>query len=70
MVTNFQPWKRLVEQEQQGKPKSTYGSYLLKNLSRELSDEFGTGFSVAKLLKKHNIILIMMYKCYCTVLMY
>ena len=41
--------KRIVEQEQQGKSKSKYGSYLLKNLSKELLDEFGTGFSVANL---------------------
>lgn len=41
--------KRIVEQEQQGKTKSKYGSYLLKNLSKELLDEFGTGFSVANL---------------------
>ncbi|MCU6732084.1 PDDEXK nuclease domain-containing protein [Diplocloster agilis] len=41
--------KRIVEQEQQGKTKSKYGSNLLKNLSKELSDEFGTGFSVANL---------------------
>lgn len=41
--------KRIVEQEQQGETKSKYGSYLLKNLSKELLDEFGTGFSVANL---------------------
>ena len=41
--------KRIVEQEQKGKTKSKYGSYLLKNLSKELLDEFGTGFSVANL---------------------
>lgn len=41
--------RRIVEQEQQGKTKAKYGSYLLKNLSKELLDEFGTGFSVANL---------------------
>lgn len=41
--------KRIVEQELQGKERAKYGSYLIKNLSKELSDELGTGFSVASL---------------------
>ena len=41
--------RRIVEQEQYGKIKTKYGSYLIKNLSEQLSDEFGTGFSVANL---------------------
>lgn len=41
--------KRIVEQELFGKERAKYGSYLIKNLSKELSDEFGTGFSVASL---------------------
>ncbi len=41
--------QRIVEQEQYGKTKTKYGSYLIKNLSEQLSDEFGTGFSVANL---------------------
>lgn len=41
--------KRIIEQEQNGESKAKYGSYLIKNLSKELSDEFGTGFSVANL---------------------
>lgn len=41
--------KRIVEQELLGKERAKYGSYLIKNLSKELSDEFGTGFSVASL---------------------
>ncbi len=41
--------KRIVEQELSGKERAKYGSYLIKNLSKELSDEFGTGFSVASL---------------------
>lgn len=41
--------RRIVEQEQYGKTKTKYGSYLIKNLSEQLSDEFGTGFSVANL---------------------
>lgn len=41
--------KRIVEQEQFGEERAKYGSYLIKNLSKELSDEFGTGFSIASL---------------------
>lgn len=41
--------RRIVEQEQYGEKKAKYGSYLIKNLSKQLSDEFGTGFSVANL---------------------
>lgn len=41
--------RRIVEQEQYGEKKVQYGSYLIKNLSKKLSDEFGTGFSVANL---------------------
>ena len=41
--------RRIVEQEQYGEKKAQYGSYLIRNLSKQLSDEFGTGFSVASL---------------------
>lgn len=41
--------RRIVEQEQYGEKKAQYGSCLIKNLSIQLSDEFGTGFSVANL---------------------
>jgi predicted nuclease of restriction endonuclease-like (RecB) superfamily len=41
--------RRIVEQEQYGEKKARYGSYLIRKLSIQLSDEFGTGFSVANL---------------------
>lgn len=41
--------RRIVEQEQYGQKKAQYGSYLIRKLSIQLSDEFGTGFSVANL---------------------
>lgn len=41
--------RRIVEQEQYGEKKAKYGSCLIKKLSKQLSDEFGTGFSVANL---------------------
>lgn len=41
--------ERIVEQEQKGNRKAKYGSYLIKRLSQELSDQYGTGFSVANI---------------------
>ena len=41
--------KRIVEEDQEGKTKAEYGKKLLENLSRNLTDEFGKGFSYANL---------------------
>ncbi len=41
--------KRIVEEDQEGKSKAKYGKKLLENLSRNLTDEFGKGFSYANL---------------------
>ena len=41
----WQMGKRIVEQEQQGKGRADYGTQLLKSLSKELTAEFGKGFS-------------------------
>jgi len=46
--------KRIVEEEQMGKAKATYGERLLEELSRHLRDRFGKGFSVANLLTYSN----------------
>ncbi len=37
--------KQIVEEEQNGKDRAEYGSYLIKELSSRLTDEFGKGFS-------------------------
>lgn len=37
--------KRIVEEEQNGKERAEYGSFLIKNLSIELTQTFGKGFS-------------------------
>jgi hypothetical protein len=45
-------WKigrRIIEEEQNGQARAEYGSYLIKELARNLGDEFGKGFSVANL---------------------
>lgn len=41
--------ERIVWQEQQGKERADYGSYVVKHLSQELTRDFGTGFSEANL---------------------
>ena len=41
--------QRIVEEEQQGSSTAIYGNALLKNLSKELTKEFGKGFSLANL---------------------
>src|SRR5438128_2727801 len=41
--------RRIVEEEQQGSQRAEYGEGLIKALSRQLTGEFGKGFSVANL---------------------
>ena len=38
--------KRILEEEQEGKERAEYGTYLLKNLAETIEPEFGSGFSV------------------------
>ena len=45
----WQMGKRIVEEEQQGKERADYGKQLLKELSAELTKEFGKGFSTGSL---------------------
>lgn len=50
MVTAY--WligKRIVLEEQKGQDRANYGENLLKNLSKELTAEFGNGFSYSNL---------------------
>ena len=37
--------KQIVEEEQSGEDRAKYGSYLIKELSTKLTDDFGKGFS-------------------------
>ena len=41
--------KRILEEEQQGKERADYGTYLLENLAKHLEPEFGSGFGVRQL---------------------
>jgi predicted nuclease of restriction endonuclease-like (RecB) superfamily len=45
-------WKvgeRIFNEEQQGKERADYGSYLIRNLAKELEPEYGSGFSYRQL---------------------
>ncbi len=39
----------IVEKEQQGKERAEYGTYLIRNLAREIEPEYGSGFGVRQL---------------------
>lgn len=41
--------QRIFEEEQQGKERADYGSYLIKNLAQRLTPEYGSGFGVRQL---------------------
>ena len=43
--TYWEIGRTIVEEQQQGKEKAEYGKYLLENLSKELTNKFGKGFS-------------------------
>ena len=45
----WQIGRRILEEEQKGKERADYGSYLLKNLAKKLEPEYGSGFSVRQL---------------------
>lgn len=41
--------QRIVEKEQQGNERAEYGTYLIKNLAKEIEPEYGSGFGVRQL---------------------
>lgn len=47
--TYWEIGRQIVEEEQQGKDRAEYGSFLIRELSKRLSEEFGEGFSVQSL---------------------
>lgn len=49
VLTNFEIGRRIVEHEQKGEKRAGYGQELLKELSAQLTEEFGKGFSVSNL---------------------
>ena len=51
--------RRILDEEQKGKERADYGSYLLKNLALKLEPDFGSGFSVRQLERSRQF-----YKMY------
>jgi hypothetical protein len=49
VVSNFLIGMRIINEEQNGKIRAEYGKETLKQLSKELSIEFGRGYSVRNL---------------------
>ena len=41
--------RRIFEEEQQGKDRAEYGTYLIKNLADDLEPEYGSGFTIRQL---------------------
>ncbi|SHL25063.1 PDDEXK nuclease domain-containing protein [Flavobacterium chilense] len=48
-ITYFEIGRIIVEEEQNGKNRAEYGKQLLKGLSKQLTEEFGKGFSIRNL---------------------
>jgi predicted nuclease of restriction endonuclease-like (RecB) superfamily len=55
----WQIGRRILEEEQKGKERADYGTYLLKNLAKKLEPEYGSGFSVRQLERSRQF-----YKMY------
>ena len=55
----WQIGRRIQEEEQKGKERADYGTYLLKNLAKRLEPEYGSGFSVRQLERSRQF-----YKMY------
>lgn len=49
VMTYWEIGKRIVEDEQSGNARAEYGKFLLKNLAKELTEEFGKGFEESNL---------------------
>ena len=49
--TYWEVGKYIVEYEQQGKERATYGSKILESLSQDLTQKYGAGFSTRSLSK-------------------
>ena len=47
--TNFEIGRHIVEHEQMGAARADYGKEVIKNLAAQLTDEFGSGFSLSNL---------------------
>lgn len=57
--------RRIFEEEQQGKDRADYGTYLVKTLAEKLEVEFGSGFSERQLKFADNFIEFIQLGTYC-----
>jgi hypothetical protein len=58
VLTYFEIGRMIVEEEQSGKERAGYGKQLLINLSKDLSKEFGRGFSEDNLSNMRKFYLV------------
>jgi predicted nuclease of restriction endonuclease-like (RecB) superfamily len=58
VMTNYEIGRRIVEHEQQGEKRAVYGAQLIKELSEQLSSEFGRGFSTSNLASMKSFYLL------------
>lgn len=56
-ITYFEIGRIIVEEEQNGKDRAEYGKELLKDLSKQLTKEFGRGFSIDNLENMRKLFL-------------
>jgi hypothetical protein len=57
VITYFEIGRMIVEEEQNGKERATYGKSILKELSKVLTKEFGKGFSVQNIERMRSFYL-------------
>ncbi len=58
VYTYFEIGRIIVEEEQSGKDRAEYGKQILKGLSKQLTNEFGKGFSVDNLQNMRKLYLV------------
>ncbi len=57
VITHWEIGRRIVEEEQNGQERATYGDFLITNLSIQLTQEFGKGFDARELRKMRQFYL-------------
>ena len=57
VLTYFEVGKIIVKHEQKGREKAQYGAEILKDLSKNLTKEFGKGFSITNLQQMRSFYL-------------
>lgn len=58
VYTYYEIGKRIVQEEQNGQARADYGKYLIKELSKYLTKQFGKGFSITNLKQMRQFYLI------------